>query len=334
VYGEVRRDLNVAVTRARHQLVFIGDATWLGKHAKAGSGYGTLWTHLQATAPIVDVRELLGERLRSRVADGSLLAMGWEAGGSSTNMTLLDEGTFYPEFVADLKAATNQVVLYTPYIGKRRWPTIEPHITAAAERVEVVVVHKPLTDEAWRRGDPSFGRAVLDRLAAAGVKLVPISGVHAKTILIDGHLVYEGSLNWASQTDSYEHMLRIDRREVAALVERMLQVREIVEPFHHGDARCPSCHGPLMVVNQREQRTAFGDDQPLKFGCIAHQTTKSCSGYLRGVHERAPFLQPPQCDKETTMTLEYTKNGKPWSWKCGHATCRPIRWRRGDVQVS
>lgn len=34
------------------------------------------------------------------------------------------------------------------------------------------------------------------------------------------------------------------------------------------------------------------------------------------------------------MTLEYTKNGKPWSWKCGHATCRPIRWRRGDVQMS
>jgi hypothetical protein len=129
------------------------------------------------------------------VADGSLLAMGWEAGGSSTNVTLLDEGTFYSAFVADLKAATNQVVLYTPYIGKRRWPTIEPHITAAAERVEVVVVHKPLTDEAWRRGDPSFGRAVFDRLAAAGVKLVPISGVHAKTILIDGHLVYEGSLN-------------------------------------------------------------------------------------------------------------------------------------------
>ncbi len=45
---EVRRELNVAVTRARHQFVFVGDAKWLDRHASAGSGYGQLWNHLKA----------------------------------------------------------------------------------------------------------------------------------------------------------------------------------------------------------------------------------------------------------------------------------------------
>jgi len=30
------------------------------------------------------------------------------------------------------------------------------------------------------------------------------------------------------------------------------------------------------------------------------------------------------------MHLHYTKEGRPWDWRCGHKGCRPIRWVRGD----
>lgn len=333
--ADVKRDLNVAVTRARHQLIVLGDGRWLDKYAKDGSGFGTLWTHLKSTALRVDVRSMVGEDLRARVAADALKILGWGDATRPGAVTLYDERNFYPAFIRDVERATEQVVLYTPYIGKTRWPRIEPVVRAAATRgVEVVLLHKPLTDDAWRQGDPNWGAAVFASLADAGVHLVPVSGVHAKTIVIDGRIVYEGSLNWASQTDSYEHMLRLESREVAALIERMMQLRDLVPEFKTSgpESRCPKCGGPLVVVNQA--RTRPGDTQPLKLACANYsQDKRTCDGYLRGAHQRAPFEDRPVCEEGQEMTLSWTKTGRPWMWRCEHRGCHRYRWTRGDPEL-
>lgn len=65
-----------------------------------------------------------------------------------------------------------------------------------------------------------------------------------------------------------------------------------------------------MVVNQRRQTRNY-DTQPLKLGCINHETTKTCSGYLRNVDQRPPLREPPVCER-------------------GEG-CTSIRWKSGDV---
>lgn len=332
--ADVVKDLNVAVTRARHQLVFIGDGAWLDRKAKPSSALGLLWSHLRATAPILDVRLLLGSGVTEKLDDENLGYVGWGTPRSPGPVILYDEKTFYKAFIDDLAAAQEQVILYTPFIGKQRWPKIAGHVTAQAERgIQVVVLHKPLSDPDWQLKDPAFGRKVFDGLTAAGVTLVPISGIHAKTIIIDGHIVYEGSLNWASQTASYEHMLRIESRDVAALFEKMMQLREILPNFlspASAEGRCPCCQGPLVVVSQVQQTRS--DPQPMKLACAAHQRDKqACPGHLRGVDQRAPFLTPPICAEGMVMGLGRSKTGKPWNWRCSHGGCKRIRWRRGDV---
>jgi hypothetical protein len=164
-----------------------------------------------------------------------------------------------------------------------------------------------------------------------------MSGIHAKTIVIDSQLVYEGSLNWASQVASYEHMWRFDNKEMALLIERMLQLDPIAEAFGGGksDAECPNCHGPLVVVNQREkQNRGFGgaDLQPVKLGCLQHEEDRSVcpTGYLRRVNARAPYTQPPVCDRGARMKVHYTANGRPWDWRCTHQGCKRKRWVKGD----
>lgn len=335
---EVRRDLNVAVTRARHQFTFVGDSYWLDRRARSGSGYGRLWTHLKAAAEPLDVTEVLGHGFRGRVSAASSVLTGWNVETNPEGMTLLDETTFYPAFLRDLQAATRQVILFTPFIGKTRWPQIEQHIGALTERgVEVFVLHKPLTDPEWRRGDPSFGHVVFDALEAQGVHLVPLSGVHAKTIVIDERIVYDGSLNWASQTSSYEHMWRAESKDLAVLVEKMLQLRSIMDPYSTAtreESTCPNCGGPLIVVNQAQQSARYDDRQPLKLGCYRYSLDKnSCKGYLRRIDARAPLRSPPTCPKGQEMALSYTKTGRPWAWKCEHKTCRQIRWMKGDVET-
>src|SRR5262249_35316391 len=155
------------------------------------------------------------------------------------------------------------------------------------------------------------------------------SGVHAKTIVIDGQVVYEGSLNWASQTASYEHMWRFESKEMASLVERMLQLRAVTAPFSQEDEKpaCPHCKAPLLVVNQAQPFRPGADRQALKFGCSAYAADKhSCRGFLRGVDLRLPFKTIPKCTQGKRMQLFRTSKGRPWAWRCEHKTCREIRW--------
>ncbi|MBI4310724.1 MAG: AAA family ATPase [Chloroflexi bacterium] len=333
-WREVRRDLNVAVTRARHQFVFVGDTHWLDKHAGHGSGYGKLWSFLKDRAVMLKATDILGEGFKERVAKTVSGVKGWDLTGTEKAL-LLTEVEFYKYFITDLMKATHRVVLYTPFIGKTRWPSVAPSIALLCKRgLDVFLLHKPLTDPEWKQGDRRFGKSILDWLSSLGVKLIPLSGVHAKTIVIDSKIVYEGSLNWASQTSSYEHMWRFPSREMALLVEKMLQLDPIIEAFGEEEQghRCPNCAGPLILINRANQNRT--DPHPLQFGCARWSVDKkSCTGYLRSVDARAPFLIPPSCSQGTRMQVKYTKGGHPWDWRCGHRGCRPIRWVRGDCLV-
>jgi hypothetical protein len=331
-FNEVRKDLNVAVTRTRNQFVFVGDSRWLNKNTRESSGYGNLWQHLKENAAFLDPATLIGDGLRNRIAKSVRDVGGWTLDAKRSD--LLTENEFYSAFASDLERAESRVILYTPFIGKTRWPWVEPLIATLRERrIAVYVLHKPLSDPEWKQADPKFGQTVFQRLEAIGVTLIPISGVHAKTIVIDDRVVYEGSLNWASQTRSYEHMWRFESRDMAALVERMLQLGPITGAYGQpgiGD-RCPECGGPLIVINQAQQQR--GDPHPVRLGCSNYAEDKSsCTGYLRRADGRPPFRQPPNCERGSKMAVHYTENGRPWDWRCDHKGCKKIRWTRGDFQ--
>jgi hypothetical protein len=86
---------------------------------------------------------------------------------------------------------------------------------------------------------------------------------------------------------------------------------------------------PLILVNQARQSHA--DHYPLKLGCARwHDDKRTCSGHLRRIDGRIPFLEPPICPRGTRMRVKYTKDGRPWAWTCDHRNCRPIRWVSGD----
>lgn len=331
-FDDVKRDLNVAVTRARHQFVFVGDSTWLKEHAKPTSGYGRLLASLQNLGHQLDATDVLREFNRATIAERTVQLAGWGTAKAPKGMTLLTEANFYPVFQKDLGETNRRAVLFTPYVGKKRWPQIAPHLAGAAERgVEVIVLHKPLSD--WP--DRSFGEAVVADLKAAGANTMEWAGVHAKTIVLDGAIVYEGSLNWASQIASYEHMWRMESREMASLVERMLQLDPIAVNFSNGTptaTSCPSCGGPLRIVNQRERQGSWSGKQPLLFVCVRHgEDSAACSGHARAVDKRAPFASPPVCRQGTAMELKYGKTSKPLRWQCNHPGCAPIRYVHGDV---
>jgi len=308
---EVKRDLNVALTRARSKFVLVGSSEWLNRRAKPTSGVGQLWHYLKDHADLVSASELVEIGFAGRVAHASST---YHIPGDKEvpAHAILDEHMFFDFFAADLHKAKESIFGLVPYFGEYRWPRVEPLIRQALERdVEVTLVTPPPAEAE----NKSYVERVIRSLRQLGAVVVPATGLHGKDIIIDGRIHYTGSLNWASHRGRAEIMHRTENPEYARTVLEYLQARHIRAAAGH-DMRprvCPQCNGPTQVVNQARSMRPW-DKQPIKIGCASYQATK-CK-YLVDIDERAPFVEPPRCSVDGRTKYRRVKRGRGESWVC------------------
>ncbi|MGE0481194.1 MAG: AAA domain-containing protein [Phycisphaerae bacterium] len=334
---EVKRDLNVAVTRARSKFVLIGSSEWLNRHARPTSGLGQLWHYMKDHADLVSALELVEVGFAGRVAHSSAT---YRIPGSENvpAHAILDENEFFDFFSKDLRAAEESVFGLVPFFGEYRWPKVEPLIRQALERgVEVTLVTPPPTEAENR----SYVEKAIGSLRQLGAVVVSSMGLHGKDIVIDARIHYTGSLNWASHRGRAEIMHRTENTDYARTVLDYLQARHIRSAA--GTARhprtCPNCAGPVQIVNARELRP--WDKQPVKIGCSNRQRDKKsrsslfpvCEGFLVDIDQRAPFAQPPLCGVDHRTKYRRVKRGRGESWECPKhpKTCERYKVVPGDA---
>ncbi len=113
---EVRRDINVAITRAREKFVFVGCSDWLNQHAKSQSALGRLWQQLVDHADFVPALDLINSEFFTRTVNVATALMGWTPprDGQRAMFEKLDESNFFqvssPIFVRQRN----------PYLGLHR----------------------------------------------------------------------------------------------------------------------------------------------------------------------------------------------------------------------
>jgi phosphatidylserine/phosphatidylglycerophosphate/cardiolipin synthase-like enzyme len=135
------------------------------------------------------------------------------------NSQLYNEQSFYPAFIADARRATASIIIESPFIGYRRLNWLYPILAKAVSRGVSVVVNTR---------DPQFHDDAMQQQAQNGVTALQNIGIevlytgnhHRKLAIVDRKILYEGSLNILSQSDSCEVMRRI---ESANLAEQMIR---------------------------------------------------------------------------------------------------------------
>jgi hypothetical protein len=313
--SDVKRDLNVAVTRAKNKFVFVGSSEWLNKHAKPVSGLGRMWQFLTDRADLISALELVKlERFR-RVFDQYVHETGWNVPRGQTGYTFehLDETSFFERFAKDLNAASDSIFGLAPYFGEYRWPRIQPLIGAALKRgLKVTLVTPPLAEAE----NQSYVDKVIKNLRDLGAIVVSASGVHGKDVIIDEQIIYTGSMNWSSNRGRSEEVHRIHAPQYAKLCLQLMQAKYIRQAAIHEDGTprvCPhtDCGWPLQVVNQRQQHGTW-DFQAMKVGC----TNPNCEGYLRNIDERPSFKNAPVCKLDGRTRYRRVRRGKGEVWQC------------------
>ncbi|HEY9717722.1 MAG TPA: helix-turn-helix domain-containing protein [Trichormus sp.] len=121
-----------------------------------------------------------------------------------------DETGFYKAFADDLKAARALVLIQSPFLREWRISTLEPVLRDCINRRVRICVFAQT--EAMRDAKVVAGAK---RLIEIGVHVSCRSGVHAKVIIIDEEILYDGSLNSFSHTTSSERMTRWEDRDMA-----------------------------------------------------------------------------------------------------------------------
>ena len=137
------------------------------------------------------------------------------------NSRLFDEHSFYKAMSLDLKTARHDVLVETPFITVRR----SREIALLFEKI----IRKGVMVEVHTR-NPNHHDHDLKQQAQLGIKLLEKSGVkvivhndmrHRKAAVIDNNILWEGSLNMLSHSNSREIMRRTVSDE---LCKEMLQL--------------------------------------------------------------------------------------------------------------
>ena len=137
---------------------------------------------------------------------------------------LYSETTFYHSFQRDLKLATHEVIIESPFIACKRTNSLLPifrRLTRKGVRVRINTRNprhheRELQIQAWQS---------IKQLRRVGVKVKFYDDMrHRKLAVIDRVILWEGSLNILSQSYSKEVMRRTESRELADQMIRFTHI--------------------------------------------------------------------------------------------------------------
>ena len=122
---------------------------------------------------------------------------------------LYDQNTFYPAFTKDLRRARHNVLIESPFITLKRFENLLPILCRLRARGVQVVVNTRSPEEHQGEYCNQAASAVIE-MHRLGVTVFFTGKHHRKLAIIDKEILWEGSLNILSQSDSCEIMRRVE----------------------------------------------------------------------------------------------------------------------------
>ena len=123
--------------------------------------------------------------------------------------SLYNEDTFYDQFITDLQNATEQVIIESPYITIKRLHSLLSVFThLKSKNVSIfIITRSPQEHDDTMAIQSELGIQWFENM---GIQvLLESGGHHRKLAIIDRKILYEGSLNILSQSQSREFMRKI-----------------------------------------------------------------------------------------------------------------------------
>lgn len=301
--------LNVALTRAKGKLIWIANQEFLAKRAVMGP-LPVIFEYCRENGAYLDSTSILVGYGESEILEASkLLRLGRNI-EVMDQLSIHSEGTFYPAVFKDMRNATEEVIIFSPFLEKRRASEVIPIIRYLREnRVSVSLF--------TRRYNPETVQGQLIQLFKdLSVNVIGASRLHEKLVIIDKRIFWMGSLNMLSQNRTTELMLRSHNpdltrmlieftgvtgqlREAKAKTKRrslLQQLQALLEP-----PACPQCGQEMVLRTSR-----YG----LFWGCKDYPKDKTTASIPKQDSDRAMACLAIPCPDENCPGIMQIRRSK------------------------
>jgi len=141
---------------------------------------------------------------------------------------LFDEKTFYPQFQKDLVKCQSELIIESPFITSSRMNLLYPtFIKLLAQNVRIhIITRDPIDhDDEFMRNQSTNEILSCNEM---GINIVLLRGNHHRKIaILDRNILWEGSLNILSYSNSREIMRRIENKETATQMFDFLKLQKL-----------------------------------------------------------------------------------------------------------
>jgi len=142
---------------------------------------------------------------------------------------LFDEKSFYSSFLSDLEDCKHEVIIESPFISRKRMDILLPFFRRLVNRdVTAYVITKD--PNILKEPLATYSSKVIREFEVLGVHvLAALNHHHRKLAILDRQVLWEGSLNILSQTNSREIMRRIEGEDHAKEMFEFLKLRRFIK---------------------------------------------------------------------------------------------------------
>jgi predicted nucleic acid-binding protein len=291
--------INVAVTRARRRLMVVGDFSYiegLSKRAFLGRDF---IPYVKDKFPIQSALDIAPLGILTRAAEASKLISRGEIESDSARI-IVTQDDFYPLLLEDIDSAEYRVVIYSPFMTQNRLGELQPIFRSAKEKgVNVFVITKPL-QERNKRSQEHF-RYLEQTLEDWGVTIIHKRGMHEKLVIIDDKILWSGSLNPLSYSDTQEIMERRVSDKIIEEYSKIIRLDELIKEFDEERPTCPICESEVVASE--------GRNDPYFWRCVVD----GC--YSRSIDQpkiHGGIIVCASCGGE----VEFGRWGSKPAWRC------------------
>ena len=246
--------INVSITRPKAQLIVVANCDYLASKLRRDSILIRVLEQVQRHGTVIDSRKIVTDYFCSDYERWATLLNPHDDRIDPEDSALYTAHNFYAAFFADLRKATREIIIVSPFLTASRaqqfFDLLRSKITAG---VAVRVFTQTVRDGA---GDMSRqAEMVIEGLKQINAQVVERRGLHQKFAFIDRKVAWEGSLNIFSQSAgrTTEHMRRLP---FAKTCDELIELHQLgsdaeVEPGSRGkirtDRKC-EVHNTEMVL--------------------------------------------------------------------------------------
>ena len=295
INDELQKLFNVAISRAKFKLFFVGNFNYCKKKAKTNI-LGSLLNYLMVKKkyPLIDAKTHFPNMTFTRPSSKGFPQIRYM-------MEICKEDAFLPKIKHDIQNAKKRIIIYSPFMTEKAAAPLLPYLKEVISKgCEVVVITKTIDEIS--PGLQSQKQKCESILTKSGIAVIHKKGMHEKIIIIDDDTVWIGSLNLFSfGGNTREIMCKIISKEGAKEFAEIYDIEHIIESVGHNEERtCPICGKEVIM--------AESDSAGYYWRCI----DKDGCGWSRKPNEPHPVdgkLVCPKCGGEYVLSM---KNEPRW----------------------